>query len=86
MVSFCDETVRKIKAAENEERLVKVIGYSLQVLQARKVYNETGYIANMITRLHALNRQELSAKALNNVKLAEAIFQQFQQGKPVRLF
>jgi hypothetical protein len=86
MVVFCQDIVREIKDAENESALIKVIGNSLQTLQDRRNYNEDRYIMNMVVSLMALRAEELSSKSLNNVKLATAIFRQFQQGRPVRLF
>lgn len=85
MVNFCDQIVREIKASKNEAELIKIISSSLHRLQSSGNHNEEGYIMKMIVSLRALSVEGLPAETLNNVKLATAIFRQFQQGKPVRI-
>lgn len=86
MESFCNEIMKEIKAAESETELIKVIGSSMsQFRKERNSFNESGYIMNMIVALRATNPNDLSPETLNNIKLAIAIFRQFQSKSRERI-
>lgn len=70
----------EIKSASSEADLIKVIGNSMsQFRKKRNSFNESGYILNMIVALRSVNADGLSADTLDNIRLAAAIFTQFQQ-------
>ena len=90
MQTFCDQIIDDIKAADNEQALIKIIGNSLRQLRnERNSFNEEAYILNMIVSLRsirALNLESESPKTLNNILLAINIFRQFQKAGPAALF
>lgn len=87
MVAFCNDIVEEIKSAESEKDLIKVITNSITKLRkVRNSFNETGYVMNMIVTLRAVHPENLPAHTLDNIKLAIAIFRQFQREHPDRVF
>lgn len=87
MEAFCNEVVTEIKRAESEVELISVIGNSLSRLRKeRNSFNERGYIVNMIVSLQAMDTQYVSVEALDNVRLAIAIFRQLQKEIRERIF
>ena len=86
MEAFCSEIVAEIKAAKNETELIKVISHSMSQLRIdRNSYNETGYIMNMIVSLRTMEASGLSSETQNNLKLAIAIFREFQKENRERI-
>lgn len=88
MESFCKEVITEIKSATNEKELIQVIGNSIsQFRKKRNSYNEAAYIMNMIVSLRAaVPAETLATEKLHNIKLAIAIFKQFQKERPERIF
>jgi hypothetical protein len=87
MVAFCTEIVDEIKRAESEKDLIDVITNSMTKLRrVRNSFNEAGFMMNMIVTLRTVQPEHVSARALNNVKLAIAIFRQFQKDNPGNVF
>ncbi|MCD9017670.1 hypothetical protein [Parachryseolinea silvisoli] len=86
MEAFCSEIVAEIREAQSEAELIKVIGHSIsQLRKDRKSYNESGYIMNMIVSLRSTKPGEVTTETLDNVKLAIAIFRQFQKESRERI-
>jgi hypothetical protein len=72
--------------ARDEADLIHVISASLSRLRKeRNSFNETGYILNMIVSLRAMNTGDLSRGAVDNIKLATAIFRQLQSDSRRRI-
>ena len=87
MEAFCSEVVSGIKDAKSEAELIKVIGDSLARLRKeRNSFNERGYVMNMILSLQAMDKQHVSVEALDNIRLAIAIFKQLQKEIRERIF
>jgi hypothetical protein len=84
---FCREIVGEIKAARSETELIKVISHSMSQLRIdRNSYNETGYVMNMLVSLRAMDASGLSTETQNNLKLAIAIFREFQKENRERIY
>ncbi|SHG76887.1 hypothetical protein SAMN04488109_1753 [Chryseolinea serpens] len=82
MDTFCDQVITAIKAAENEGELIKVISYSMSRLRLVKNSNhEFSYIISIILSLRNTDLTNLSLQTRHNIKLAIAIFGQFQKEK-----
>jgi hypothetical protein len=80
MEDFSNEVIANIKSANDEEDLIRVIGNSMsQLRKQRKAFNESKYILHMIVCLRATDTKDLSSVAASNIKLATAIFRQFQK-------
>ena len=88
MEAFCSEIVAEIKAAQNEAELIKVIGNSMSELRHKQnSFNESGYIMNMIASLRATYPiGDHSTEIIENIKLAIAIFREFQRERKERIF
>ena len=89
MEAFCKEVIAKIKTANSEHDLIRIIGNSMtQLRTVRKSFNENGYIMHMIVSLRALKATYLESKSPEpfNIQLAIAIFRQFQKKDPSLLF
>ena len=86
MEAFCNQVITAIHAAENEGELIKIISYSMSRLQAVKnSNNEFSYIKGIIVSLRNIDLTNLSLQTHSNIKLAIAIFGQFQKEKPKRI-
>jgi hypothetical protein len=87
MVSFCNEVVNEIKAASDETALVGVIRSSMSRFRnERNSFNDDGYIMNMIVSLRSSERETLSSRSIDNIRIAIAIFKKFQHDNPSRIF
>lgn len=87
MEAFCNEIVAEIKAAKNETELIKVISHSMSQLRIdRNSYNETDYIMNMVVSLGTMEASSLPSEIQNNLKLAIAIFREFQKENRERIY
>lgn len=86
MEAFCNEIVAEIKAAKNETELIKVIGHSMsQLRRDRNIYNESGYIMNMIVSLRTIEASGSPSDTQNNLRLAIAIFRELQKENRERI-
>lgn len=80
MEDFSIEVLSYIKSAQDEEELIRVISNSMsQLRKSRKLFDESRYLLHMIVCLSAAEKKELSPPASSNIKLAIAIFKQFQK-------
>ena len=80
MEDFSNEVIANIKSANDEEELIRVISNSMsQLRKQRKPFDESRYLLHLIVCLRATDTNELSPAAANNIKLAMAIFRQFQK-------
>lgn len=87
MVSFCNNVIHEIKTAGDETELVRVIRRSMtRFRNERRSFNDEAYVMNMIVSLKSSEQQPLSANSLDNIKIAIAIFRQFQSEIPTRIF
>jgi len=79
MKTFCSTVTMEIKAAKGEFDLIKVIGNSMyQLRKERTSFNESMYLMSMIINLRTINPNEVTEETRQNIKLAIAIFRQFQ--------
>ncbi len=80
MEDFSSEVIASIKSASDEVELIQIIRNSMsQLRKQRKSFDESRYLLHMIVCLGAMEKNELSPAAASNVKLAMAIFRQFQR-------
>ena len=80
MEDFSIEVIANIKSASDEAELTRVIGHSMsQLRKQRKSFDESRYLLHMIVCLRAMEKNELTPTASSNIKLAMAIFRQFQK-------
>ena len=80
MEDFSSEVIANTKSASDEVELIRVISNSMsQLRKQRKSFDESSYLLHMIVCLRAMEKNELSPAAASNVKLAMAIFRQFQR-------
>jgi hypothetical protein len=81
------EVIANVKSANDEVELVRVVRYSMsQVRKQRRLFDESRYLLHLIVRLTATDTHDLSPAAANNIKLAMAIFKQFQKESPEGIF
>jgi hypothetical protein len=86
METFCKEIVTEISAAKNEGELIKIISYSMSRLRGTKNSNdEFGYLITIIASLRSIDVTGLSVETQNNIRLAIAIFRQFQKENSERV-
>lgn len=86
MEVFTTEIITHILAASNEDELIRVISNSMSQLRRRKTFNESGYFMHMIVCLRSINTDDLPPAAMDNIKLAMAIFRQFQKDSREPIF
>lgn len=87
MEDFSHEVIANIKSANDEEELIRVIGNSMsQLRKQRKSADESRYLLHMIVCLRAMETKELPLAAADNIKLAMAIFKQFQKERREAIF
>ena len=87
MEDFSKEVITNIKAASDEVELVRVVRNSMSELrQLRKPFDESRYLLHLIVCLRATDPNDLSPAAANNIKLAMAIFRQFQKESRENIF
>ncbi len=80
MEDFSNEVIANIKSANDEQELIRVISNSMsQLRKQRKSSDESRYLLHMIVCLRATDTNDLSPAAASNIKLATAIFRQFQR-------
>ena len=86
METFCKEVVAEIKAAKDESELINIISYSMSRLRGKQNSNsEFGYLLSIIASLRDIDITGLSVQTQNNLKLAIAIFRQFQKENSQRI-
>ena len=86
METFCNEIVTEIRAAKNEGELIKIISYSMSRLRGTRNSNdEFSYLISIIASLRSLDLTGLSMETQNNIRLAIAIFRQFQKENSERI-
>lgn len=87
MEDFSSEVIANIRSARDEEELIRVISNSMsQLRKQRKSFDESRYLLHMIVCLRATDKTELSPAAASNIRLAMAIFRQFQKANPEGIF
>ena len=87
MVSFCNNVIHEIKCAGDETELVRIIRSSMtRFRNERQSFNDDAYIMNMIVSLKSSEQQPLPENSRDNIKIAIAIFRQFQSETPTRIF
>jgi hypothetical protein len=87
MEDFSIEVIANIKSANDEAELIRVISNSMsQLRKQRKSFDESRYLLHMIVCLRATEKNELSSTAASNIKLAMAIFRQFQKASREGIF
>jgi hypothetical protein len=80
MEDFSIEVLSYIKRANDEDELIRVISNSMsQLRKKRRSFDESRYLLHMIVCLSTAEKKELSPTASGNIKLAIAIFKQFQK-------
>jgi hypothetical protein len=87
MEDFSIEVIANIKSASDEVELTRVISHSMSELRKqRKSFDESRYLLHMIVCLSAMEKNELTPTAASNIKLAMAIFRQFQKASREGIF
>ena len=84
MQTFCDDIVADIKAAKNEGEVIKAISYAMSRIRLER-NNEFNYLMNVIASLRNIDPTAISGEAQLNIKLAIAIFTQFDKGNLQRI-
>jgi len=80
MEDSISEVIANIKSANDEVELVRVVRYSMsQLRKQRRSFDESRYLLHLIVCLTATDTNDLSPAPVNHIKLAMAIFKQFQK-------
>jgi hypothetical protein len=87
MEDFSNEVISDIKGASDEVELVRVVRNSMsQLRKLPKPFDESRYLLHLIICLRATDTNDLSPAAADNIKLAMAIFRQFQKESRESIF
>jgi len=79
MVSFSDGVINEIKRASAETELRNIVENSFSRLREKQIFNESGYIMNMIVSLRSINTEGLSPEIIRNVNVGIVLFREYRR-------
>ena len=79
MVSFSNGVINEIKRASTETELKTIVENSFSQLKEKQIFNESGYIMNMIVSLRSINTEGLSPEIIHNVNVGIVLFREYRR-------